>query len=103
MKTAVAVVVLSTVALAACGTASGDNGGTAMTSTESGDPQATLRARPSFEDAQRQYRAAVQDWAAQIASMSPGLSWRAITACEDVQTAIAEVELSYIDGRRPTC
>lgn len=76
VRVMLAVVVLSTVALTACGTTSGDNGGTAMTSTESGDPEAILRARPSFEDAQRQYRAAVQDWAAQIASMSPGLTWR---------------------------
>lgn len=71
-----AVVVLSMAALTGCGTTSGDNGGTAMTGTESSDPEATLRTRPSFEEAQRQYRAAVQDWATQIASKSPGLTWR---------------------------
>lgn len=76
VKTALAVVVLSMAALTACGTTSGVNGGAAMTDVERRDPEATLRARPSFEDAQRQYRAAVQDWATQIASMSPGLTWR---------------------------
>ncbi|MFI2842335.1 LppA family lipoprotein [Mycolicibacterium sp. PDY-3] len=47
-----------------------------MTRVEWAYPEAALRTRPSFEDAQRQYRAAVQDWATQIASMSPGLTWR---------------------------
>ncbi|MGN7779034.1 LppA family lipoprotein [Mycolicibacterium sp. 22603] len=76
VKTALAAVVLSTVALTACGTTSGVHGGAAMTDVERSDPEATLRTRPSFEDAQQQFRAAVQDWAAQIASMSPGLTWR---------------------------
>lgn len=76
VKTALAVLVLSTAALTACGTTSGDHGGAAMTRVEGADPEAALRTRPSFEDAQRQYRAAVQDWATQIASMSRGLTWR---------------------------
>ena len=71
-----AVVVLSMVALTACGTTSGDHGGAAVTSTENSDPEATLQTRPSFEEAQQQYRAAVQDWATQIATMAPGLTWR---------------------------
>ncbi|KAA0115981.1 hypothetical protein CIW51_15555 [Mycolicibacterium sp. P9-22] len=70
-----AVVVLLAAALTACGTTSGNNGGAAMTSTESSDPEATLRTRPSFEEAQQQYRAAAQDWATQISSMAPGLTW----------------------------
>ncbi|MEH3133242.1 MAG: hypothetical protein PGN27_25065 [Mycolicibacterium neoaurum] len=69
VKTALAVVVVSTLVLTACGATSGDHGGAVLTSTESSDPEATLWTRPSFEDAQRQYRAAVQDWATQIASM----------------------------------
>ncbi|TQK31778.1 LppA family lipoprotein [Arthrobacter sp. SLBN-53] len=76
VKTALAVVVLSMVALTACGTTSGVNGGAVTTSAESGDPEATMRTRPSFEDAQRQYRATVEDWATQIASTSTGLTWR---------------------------
>ena len=47
-----------------------------MTSTGNADPEATLRTRPSFEEAQQQYRAAIRDWATQIASMSAGLTWR---------------------------
>ncbi|MGU3652510.1 LppA family lipoprotein [Mycolicibacterium sp. A43C] len=76
VKTALAVVVLSMAALTACGTTSGVNGGAEVTRVEGADPEAILRARPSFEDAQRQYRATVQDWATQIASTSPGLTWR---------------------------
>ena len=37
--------------------------------------EAELRTRPSFEEAREQYRAAIEGWAAQIASMSPGLTW----------------------------
>ncbi len=76
VKTALAVVVLSMAALTACGTTSGVNSGAAMTSAGRGDPEAILRTRASFEDAQRQYRASVQNWATQIAASSPGLSWR---------------------------
>ena len=76
VKTALAVVVLSMAALTACGTTSGVNGGAAVTRVEGADPEAILRTRPSFEDAQRQYRATVQDWATQIAASSPGLTWR---------------------------
>ena len=76
VKTALAVVVLSTAALTACGTTSGDHGGAGMTNVELSDPEAILRTRPSFEDAQRQYRVAVQDWATQIAASSPGLTSR---------------------------
>lgn len=76
VKTALAVVLLSMAALTACGTTSGVNSGAAMTSAGRGDPEAILRTRASFEDAQRQYREAVQDWATQIASTSPGLTWQ---------------------------
>ncbi|CDQ43971.1 LppA family lipoprotein [Mycolicibacterium neoaurum] len=76
VKTALAVVVVSMAALTACGTTSGVNGGAAVTRVEGADPEAILRTSPSFEDAQRQYRAAVQDWANQIASTSPSLTWR---------------------------
>jgi hypothetical protein len=71
-----AVAVLSMAALTACGTTSGDDRGEAVTSTENSDPEATLQTRPSFEEAQQQYRAAVGDWATQIATMAPGLTWR---------------------------
>ena len=47
-----------------------------MTRVEGADSEAILRTRPSFDDAQRQYRVAVQDWATQIASTSPGLTWQ---------------------------
>lgn len=47
-----------------------------MTSAPSADLEETLRSRPSFEEAQRQYRAAIQDWATQIASISSGVTWR---------------------------
>ena len=70
------VAVLSMAALTACGTTSGDDRGAAVTSTENSDAEATLQTRPSFEEAQQQYRAAVQDWATQIATMAPGLTWR---------------------------
>lgn len=39
------------------------------------DAEAELRTRPSFEDVRQQYRAAIEGWAAQIASMSTGLTW----------------------------
>ncbi len=71
-----AVAVLSLAALTACGTTGGDDRGAAVNSTENSDPEATLQTRPSFEEAQQQYRAAVQDWATQIATMAPGLTWR---------------------------
>ncbi|WNG84298.1 LppA family lipoprotein [Mycobacterium sp. ITM-2016-00316] len=64
---------LSVAALSACGTTSGGDEGAATTSS---DVEANLRARPSFEDARQQYRAAVEGWAAQIVSMSTGLTWR---------------------------
>ena len=76
VNTALAVVVVSTAALTGCGTTSGDSSGAVLTSTEISNPEAALRARPSFEDAQQQYRAAVQGWATQIAPMSPDLTWR---------------------------
>lgn len=63
---------LSVAALSACGATSGGDEGAAVASS---DVEASLRARPSFEDARQQYRAAVEGWAAQIASMSTGLTW----------------------------
>lgn len=67
---------LSIAALSACGATSGDDEGAAMTSAEPGDAEAHLRTRPSFDEARQQYRAAVEGWAARIASMSTGLTWR---------------------------
>ena len=69
-------VALSVAALTACGATSGVDEGASKTSTESSDAEAHLRTRPSFEEARQQYRAAVEGWAAQIASMSTGLTWR---------------------------
>jgi len=64
---------LSVAALTACGATSGVDGRAATTSS---DAEAHLRARPSFEEARQQCRAAVEGWAARIASMSTGLTWR---------------------------
>ncbi len=69
-----AVVVLLTATPTACGTTSGNNGAAAMTSTESSDPEATLRTRLSFEEAQQQARAAAQDWATQDLLDGTGLT-----------------------------
>lgn len=76
MRRILAVAMLSMAALTACDTTSGDDRGAAVTSTENSDPEATLQTRPPFEEAQQQYRAAVQDWAAQIETMAAGLTWR---------------------------
>jgi hypothetical protein len=76
LRRVLAVAVLSVAALTACGTTGDNDGGTAMTSAESNDVEANLRTRPPFEEAQQQYRAAVQGWATQIASLTPGLTWR---------------------------
>ncbi len=67
----VIVAVLSVAVLSACGTTGGGDQDAAMVS----DAEADLRTRPSFEAARQQYRAAVEGWAAQIASMSTGLTW----------------------------
>lgn len=63
---------LSVAALSACGATRGGDEGAAVASS---DVEANLRARPSFEDVRQQYRAAVEGWAAQIASMTTGLTW----------------------------
>lgn len=76
LRRVVAAAVLLVAALSACGTTSGGDEGAAMTSVEPGDAEAHLRTRPSFEEARQQYRAAVEGWAAHIASMSTGLTWR---------------------------
>lgn len=67
---------LSVTVLTACGATSGIDEGATKTSAESSDAEAHLRTRPSFEEARQQYRAAVEGWAAHIASMSTGLTWR---------------------------
>lgn len=64
------VVALSVAALSACGSTPGGDDG-----AEFGELEAQLRARPSYETARQQYRAAIEGWAAQIASMAPGLTW----------------------------
>lgn len=64
-------VALSVAALSGCATTGGGDHGAVAAS----DAEAELRTRPSFEEARQQYRAAIEGWAAQIASMSPELTW----------------------------
>lgn len=47
-----------------------------MTTSPNADPDTRLRAKPSFEVAQDQYRRAVQDMATQVTGLVPGLSWQ---------------------------
>lgn len=70
MRPVLVVVALSVAALTACGVTDGNTGGTTMTTAAVDDVEANLRARPSFEVAQQQYRTAVHGWATRIASIA---------------------------------
>ena len=73
----VAALVLCSMAMTACGTGqSSEHQEGGMTTTRDADPETTLRGRPSFEEAQLQYRAAVRNWANQLALLRPGLTWQ---------------------------
>lgn len=47
-----------------------------MSTSPSGDPMPALQAKPSFEAAQQEYRNALRDMAAQIATLVTGLEWQ---------------------------
>lgn len=68
-----AVITLCLMAITACGMGREDSD---MVDTHGSDLDAILRAKPSFETAQRQYRNAVQGWANEIIGLVPGLTWQ---------------------------
>jgi hypothetical protein len=60
-----------------CGSGSdSDQKDDGMSTSQSSDPEATLRTKPSFEAAQEEYRNAMRDMANQVAARVPGLRWQ---------------------------
>jgi hypothetical protein len=73
--TRVLAVGLCIAALAGCQSRSAGEEPTVSPTSSVEDPNGALRERPSFEDAQRQYLAAVTVTANRVAALAPGMTW----------------------------
>jgi Lipoprotein confined to pathogenic Mycobacterium len=77
VKSFIALALIGLVITTGCGSGSDshqkDDG---MSTSQSSDPAAGLRTKPSFEAAQQEYRNAMQDMATRVAALVPGLTWQ---------------------------